>query len=163
MDKYLSYLILESISRGCSTRSCIMRKFSGIDKSKIEETLQALRNAGYIVEKVEGKLLKRIKYELTEDGKRLLENLRQEIRKELNDRINKAKESIHVDKEGALKHIEPIKEYLPLMYMLGLIEDIAFLTMLGDLLGIPLLLEDMSLATQELDELEKEGIDDIEL
>ncbi len=158
MDKYISYLILESIVRGCDTKSCIMRRLSGIDRNKIKETLQELRNGGYIVEKIEGRLIRKVKYEITEDGKRLLEQLREDVRREVTEKISRTKKLVEEKRhEEAKAEIEPIAEYIPALAALGLIEDLALLSFLSDVLAIPL----MALTTAELAE-ELEDIEDIE-
>ncbi len=158
MDKYMAYLILESISRGCNTKSCICKRLSGINRNKIEETLQELRNGGYIIEKIEGKLVKKVKYELTEDGKKLLEQLRNEIRKEVSEKISKTKKLVEEKRhEEARAELEPIMEYVPALAALGLIEDLALLSFLGDVLAIPL----MAMTAAELVE-ELEDFEDVE-
>jgi len=137
VDKNVLYLVLEAINKGCRSERCIFFKLSGISHEIIKNVIEYAIKNGYIEEEERGRIFKRKIFKLTDKGLKVLNNLKEEVLKEVHKTLNETKELVVKGRhEEAKRKAEPIKDYIPALAALGMIEDALLLSFFTDAFGI---------------------------
>ncbi|NPA69725.1 MAG: hypothetical protein GXO26_02875 [Crenarchaeota archaeon] len=163
-DKHVLYLILEAISRGATTDRKLFSKLSGLSREIIEKTLNEAIKEGLVEVEEKGHIIRRRMFKMTDKGKRVLEELRNEILTQVRKSLEETKKLINEGrKEEAKQKVREIEHVAPALAALGIlqemIEDALLFTFLTDALGIPIIIMPGMVDVEDFDDLD--NVEDI--
>ncbi len=158
VDKNILYLVLEAINKGCRTDRCIFSKLSGLSQDLIRNVIRWAIENGYIVEEEKGRIIKKKIYKMTDKGVKMLSSLKDEVLRGVHKTLNETRELVMKGlHEEAKKRAEKVKDYVPALAALGMIEDALLLSFFTDAFGLVIsMMLTEEVLEEELEELEED-------